>query len=605
MNEQSAHHRFPTIRRGITVAASGIAGASSRTPNQPRVAPPSRFAPTFIGQNLYEVDSEEPIGKFALDDDFFMLESAARNKYPVRTICALGMPQRPAPPPLKDRGDEARYLPKKTISGPRKLKGKKRRKGRPTNEVKRPRNLPENDHDPPPARPRSKVKFAKKTIIKNGPKTIWPERQGRADAPTHTRQPHPVKTLGRYKRARKVAFKPPHPPAVTPTPTPPPDNRGARLALDTIAQGVFRLDPALARYSLRSTPLFLARNLRDGWSGKVWSWDRAETQDLANGSGRDPQTSIERLASWISQSTRQVSRFTPATVTQPSLPRTFCLKLRRFELGAAARLRVPDFAKLVANLYIHNNPGEDEPLVFDLGVSDIVFPTSGDGTLEVPLRIPSLEFHQQNSARPNTLIPFFVHTVDDDVQVSLRALSLPRGIAYVAVLLYDFTEIGTPAGETVTWGDGASRLYSRVDLVGPNASTSGFATLSQRAETVWLRSNITPENGYCDESVRISGFQAPAHIHFDVKWGVDSAARLMYDRVSNIRPVHPKPPPPDIKVKYRITVQGEHHVLEHALQAWACPVCSICAPFPTLHILRVHFGRAHPQVQVTINREVY
>jgi hypothetical protein len=154
MNEQSAHHRFPTIRRGITVAASGIAGASSRTSNQPRVAPPSRFAPTFIGQNLYEVDSEEPIGKFALDDDFFMLESAARNKYPVRTICALGMPQRPAPPPLKDRGDEARYLPKKTISGPRKLKGKKRRKGRPTNEVKRPRNLPENDHDPPPARPR-------------------------------------------------------------------------------------------------------------------------------------------------------------------------------------------------------------------------------------------------------------------------------------------------------------------------------------------------------------------------------------------------------------------------------------------------------------------
>ncbi|CAE6426281.1 unnamed protein product [Rhizoctonia solani] len=606
MNEQSAQHRFPTIRRGITVAASGVAGAPSRTLNQPRVAPPSRFTPILLERNLYEVDTEEPIGKFAPEDDFFMLESAVRSKYPVRVICALGMPRRPPPPPLKDRGDEARYLPKKSISGPRKVKGKKRRKGRPTNEVKRPRHLSENHDNLPPARPHSRLKILKKSDIQIRIKTVWPERRSRADAPIQPRQPHPVKTLGRYKRARKVAFDPPHPLTATPTPTPPPDNRGVRLALDVVAQGIFRLDPALARYSLRSTPLFLARNLRDGWSGKVWSWDKAGTQDLVNGpNNRDPQISVERLASWISKSTRQVSRYTPATVTQPnsSLPRTFCLKLRRFELGAAARLRVPDSAKLAANLYIHNNPGDNQPLVFDLGVSDIMFPTSDNGTLEVPLRIPSLEFHKKNSARSDTLIPFFVHTIDDDVQVSLRALSLPRGIAYVGVLLYGFTEIGTPAEETVTWGDGASRLYSRVDLVGPNTSTSGFATLSQRAETVWLRSSINSENGYRNESVCISGFQAPAYIHFDVEWGVDSAARLMYDRVSKIRPLHPRLPQPDLKLNYRITVQGEHHVLEQTLQPWACAVCSICAPFPTLRVLQVHFERAHPQVQVTINRE--
>ncbi|CAE6478833.1 unnamed protein product [Rhizoctonia solani] len=264
---------------------------------------------------------------------------------------------------------------------------------------------------------------------------------------------------------------------------------------------------------------------------------------------------------------------------------------------------MPDSAKLAASLYIHNNPGDEPPLVFDLGVSTIELPTSENGSLEVPLRIPSSEFHKKNAARPDTLVPFFVHTMNDDMQVSLRALSLPRGIAYVGILLYEFTEIGRPAGETVTWGDGASRLYSRVDLVGPNTSASGFATPSQRAETVWLRSKITPENDYRDESVPISGFQAPAHIHFDIEWGVDSAARLQYDRVSNVRPLYPRPPPPDLKLKYRLTVQGEHHVFEQTLQPWTCAVCSICAPFPTQHVLQVHLERAHPQVQTTINAE--
>lgn len=56
----------------------------------------------------------------------------------------------------------------------------------------------------------------------------------------------------------------------------------SRLALDAIAQGIFRLDPPLARYSLRSTPLFLARNLRDGWAGKVWTWDQAGTDKSGN-----------------------------------------------------------------------------------------------------------------------------------------------------------------------------------------------------------------------------------------------------------------------------------------------------------------------------------
>ncbi|KAJ1306868.1 hypothetical protein OPQ81_007853 [Rhizoctonia solani] len=269
---------------------------------------------------------------------------------------------------------------------------------------------------------------------------------------------------------------------------------------------------------LRSTPLFLARNLRDGWSGKVWSWDKAgRAGSVTRPNNPDPQISLGRLESWIAKATRQVSRYTPATVTQPSLPRTFYLKLRRFELGAVARTNVPDSAKLAANLYIHNNPGDEPPLVFDLGISTIEFPRSASGLLEIPLRIPPSDFHMKKSARPDTLVPFFVETANDEVHVSLRALRLPRGIAYVGILLYEFTNVGGPAGETVTWGDGASRLYSRVDLVGPNASTSGFATPSQRAETVWLRSNINPENYYRDESILISGYQAPASIHFDIE----------------------------------------------------------------------------------------
>ncbi|CUA78095.1 hypothetical protein RSOLAG22IIIB_02711 [Rhizoctonia solani] len=265
--------------------------------------------------------------------------------------------------------------------------------------------------------------------------------------------------------------------------------------------------------------------------------------------------------------------------------------------------KMPDSAKLAANLYIHNDPGNEPPFVFDLGVSTIEFPQSDAGLLEIPLRIPSSEFHTKNAARPNTLIPFFVHAPNDEIQVSLRALSLPRGTAYVGVLLYEFTDIGATAGETVTWGDAASRLYARIDLVGPNAGASGFATASQRTEVVWLRSRINPDNEFRDESVLISGFQAPAYIHFDIEWGVDSAARLQYARVSNIRPLHPKPPPQDFKLKYRLTVQGEHHVFEQILPPWACAVCGICAPFPTKHVLRAHLERAHPQVQTTISEE--
>ncbi|CAE6474827.1 unnamed protein product [Rhizoctonia solani] len=649
MNEQLARSKFPTIRRsGLTVSASGIPGAPTRPANQSRVLPPSRFAPILIERDLYEADNEGPsIGKFTADNDFFILESAARRKYSVRTLVSRETPQRPPPPLLLER-DNAQNLPKKTASGfHRSRKGKRRRKGRPTNEVKRPRSLPEDR--PKPARISRSV--PKKSIFNAPPPRIKvksPEKRSRADThiPPHPPLPSAIQSSPqRYRRARKVAFDPPHVP--TATPTPPPDYRGARQALDVVAQGIFRLDPPLARYSLRSTPLFLARNLRDGWSGKIWSWDEAARKDKArqNSVGRtdhrDPQVALQRLEDWVAKAVRQVSRYTPATITQPSLPRTFYLKLRRFELGAVARAKVPDFAKLAASLYIHNNPGDGPPLIFDLGVSNLELPKSDAGLLEVPLRIPSSEFHKKNTARTDTLVPFFVETANDDIHVSLRALSLPRSIAYVGVLLYDFTEIGTPAGETVTWGDGASRLYSRIDLVGPNASASGFATQSQRtpagetvtwgdgasrlysridlvgpnasasgfatqsqrAETIWLRSSINPANNYRDESVLTSGFQAPAHIHFDIEWGVDSAARLQYNRVSNIRPLYPKPLPPDLKLKYRLTVQGEHHIFEHLLQPWACALCSICAPFPTKHVLQVHLERAHPQVQITIGDE--
>ncbi|KEP54798.1 hypothetical protein V565_012690 [Rhizoctonia solani 123E] len=613
MNEQLARSKFPALQRtGVTVAASGIPGAPSGPTSQSRIVPPSRFAPLWNERDLYEVDNEGPsIGKFTTDNDLFFLESASRRKYPLRTFVSCETTQRPPPPPLMDRNND-RDLPKKTASGFRRFKGKRRRKGRPTNEVKRPRPLPDNP--PRPARahpqvPRRSIFHAPTPKIK----AKLPEKRSRAKTAIPPRQPHQPRQSRpsaiqsspvRFKRARKIAFDPPH--VHVATPTPPPDNRSAGQALDVVAQGLFRLDPALARYSLRSTPLFLARNLRDGWSGKVWSWDRAETQqDLATRpKGQDPQISLQRLENWIARATRQVSRYTPATITQPSLPRTFYLKLRRFELGVTMRYsKVPDFAKLAANLYVHNNPGDEAPLVFDLGVSTIEFPESENGLLEVPLRIPPPEFHEKNAARPDTLTPFFVHTANDDIQVSLRALSLPRGIAYVGVLLYEFTDIGAPDGETVTWGDGASRLYSRIDLVGPNAGASGFATSSQRTEIVWLRSRINPENEFRDESVLIPGFQAPAFMHFDIEWGVDSAARLKYGRVSNIRPLYLKPPPQDLKLKYRLTVQGEHHVFEQILKPWACAICSICAPFPTKHILRAHLERAHPQVQTSISDE--
>ncbi|KAJ1306869.1 hypothetical protein OPQ81_007854 [Rhizoctonia solani] len=193
MNEQATRSKFPTIRRsGLTLEHS--------------LHLPPGLAPLSIERDLYEVDNEGPsIGKFTTDNNFFILESVARRKYPVRTFIPREGPQRPPPPPLKDRPN-ARDLPKKTAFGFHIPKVKKRRKGRPTNEVKRPRPLP-NDH-PKQARARKSALNIQLPKIKVKP----PEKRNRADVPIQIRQPGPSNVQlspVRFKRARKVAFEPP------------------------------------------------------------------------------------------------------------------------------------------------------------------------------------------------------------------------------------------------------------------------------------------------------------------------------------------------------------------------------------------------------------
>jgi hypothetical protein len=239
--------------------------------------------------------------------------------------------------------------------------------------------------------------------------------------------------------------------------------------------------------------------------------------------------------------------------------------------------------------------------VFDLGISTIDIPKSESNFLPTPHRIP---FSESHSARPNTLVPFFVTTNDGTSNVSLRALCPPGGIAYVDLLFYDFTDNSRPIGDTVTWGPSeATRLYTRIELVGPNASPSGYATPAQRTQLTWLHSVIDPANGYRDTSVP-APHQHQAFLHLEVNWGFDSAARLPYARVSKVPPQRPRPPPPDVQVIYRLGVQGEDHAFEQAMQPWACILCCICAPFPSLHILQIHIERAHAQVQTTIAKEV-
>ncbi|KAH7335218.1 hypothetical protein B0J17DRAFT_669113 [Rhizoctonia solani] len=192
MNEPLARSKFPTIRRsGLTVAASGIPGAPSRSINQSRVLPPSRLALVSIERDLYEADNEGPsIGKFTTDNDFFILESTARRKYPTRTLMSRETPHRPAPPLLVER-ENARTLPKKTASGlHRSRRGKRRKQSRPTNEVKRPRPL--SDARPKP--PRTSRPVPKMSVFNAPPPRIKvksPEKQGRADTQLPPRQPRP------------------------------------------------------------------------------------------------------------------------------------------------------------------------------------------------------------------------------------------------------------------------------------------------------------------------------------------------------------------------------------------------------------------------------
>lgn len=375
----------------------------------------------------------------------------------------------------------------------------------------------------------------------------------------------------------------------------------SRAALDAIAQGIFRLDPPLARYSLRSSPLFLARNLRDGWAGKVWTWDQAGTDKSAPAlRKKNSELSVSRLDDFIAHATRQRATHGRADVTQVFIPRTFSLKLKRFELKELAKIGIPDSARLAAVLYI-NNPST-EPLVYGIGVASIDIPKLASNFLPTPHQIPPLEPSNADPVQPGTLAPFFVKT-PDSIYVSLRALCLPGGIAYVDLLLFDFTDSSLPVGDTVTWGPStATRLYSRVELVGPNAGPSGFASLAQRTQLTWLRATRDPLSGLPDMNDRTE-HQPQAFLHLDIDWGIDSAAPLPYARISNVPPQRPRPPSSDVQIVYRLTIQGENHVFQQAAQPWACILCSICAPFPSLHVLRVHIERAHAQVQTAFGRE--
>lgn len=243
-----------------------------------------------------------------------------------------------------------------------------------------------------------------------------------------------------------------------------------------------------------------------------------------------------------------------------------------------------------------------------MGVLALDVPHSPTNIFPIPIRVPPIELSDLRDHRPNTLAPFYVQNPGqgNGNNVSLRALSLPGGIAYIDLLLYDFLDNAMSLRNIVgTWGpSNASQLYARIELIGPNAGPNGYTDSTQRVPLVWLRNNPSNElSNDSNESTSVrTDYQPRAFLRVDVEWGVDSSARLLHTRAPRILPQRPIAPPKDILLKYHLAVQGGHHVLEREMPPWACVLCDICAPFPTRRVLKAHLQRAHPLVETKFGK---
>ncbi|QRV74179.1 hypothetical protein RhiJN_02193 [Ceratobasidium sp. AG-Ba] len=547
--------------------------------------------------------------------------------------------QRPAAPPLKDRGPRGAKLPRKTATFKRFKKKKRKAKGIKIVEQKRPRNdSPSREtQDAIPQQPR--VPFKPLSASSNTrPLPLNPRRRYDAQRDQNQNQYTP------YKSARIVAmsapsaqrysspennnelFRPPTPPtyqgasgkdkglvihqrarktlgfrspspAVTPIP-PLPDRRELAPALEEITCALVRLDPQTARYSIRSTPLFLSRNLRDGWVERVRVWDKGQELIRGESYAANPnqfEVHKGRLESFIDIATRE-GRSAMSSITKAPLPRTFCMRLKGFELRDLAKVDLPSTIRVAATLYIAN-PSSDL-LSFRLGSSLLRLPQSSGNFFPTPLRIPP-------SGNLDALQNFDFSSLwlvrntgqDEESNISLRALAHPGGIAYVDLLFYDFADESMDLnGLSLSWTAAkATKAIARIEIVGPNAGSNGFASSTQRPQLVWLHSTSLDDPGTKTD------YQPRASLEVGIDWGVDSAAPLLRPRV--IRPaLRPAFQIKNGKLVYRLSVQGGRHSLEMEKPVWACILCNICAPFPTQHVLKVHIRRAHPEVEAKFDR---
>ncbi|KAG8748361.1 hypothetical protein FRC10_005908 [Ceratobasidium sp. 414] len=388
------------------------------------------------------------------------------------------------------------------------------------------------------------------------------------------------------------------------TPTPPPPDHNDASALEEIAHGIARLDPLLARYSARSTPLFLSRNLRDGWTEKVRIWDKDGTSTQERRTLMPDQLAAreERFKTFVAEALRRAAT-AMSDVAKAPLPRTFCLKLRGFDLGHLAKVGLPSSAQIAATLYIHNFPSD--PISFYLGSFTIGIPQSTANLFTTPYRIPPSGNVDTFYGGPTGMASLFARTPgrDEEHNLSLRALTLPDGIAYIDLLLYDFADESMDLqGISLTWSAAnATQVYARIEIAGPNAGPNGFSTTTQRVPLVWLRDEF-PGRSRDKPGVRAE-HQPQAFLNVELEWGVDSSAPFLRPRIPNPVPRGASTPPKNAKLVYRLSLQGGDHVLEVEKPTWACVLCSICASFPTQHILKVHLRRAHPQVETKFNKK--
>ncbi|KAG9128251.1 hypothetical protein FRC07_002210 [Ceratobasidium sp. 392] len=285
---------------------------------------------------------------------------------------------------------------------------------------------------------------------------------------------------------------------MTPTP-PPPEQPNNTLALGEIAHGIARLDPLLARYNIRSNPLFLSRNLRDGWVEKVRAWDREGTTVQAR-----PRSPV---------------------------PNQFATREERFKAFVADAVRRAPTA-------MGNSQKAFDLRSFTIGISQ-----STANFFPAPYRIPPSGNSEANNNRTDAVAPWFIRVTEDEENVTLRALTLPGGIAYVDLLLYDFADesMDLQGGIGLPWSAAkATQVYARVEIAGPD----GFSATSQLVPLVWLRHEFRDRPGVQTD------LQPPAFLHVDLEWGSDSAAPLIRPRIFKPAPQLQPTPPRNIEARF-------------------------------------------------------